>query len=354
MIKTEPKEQVANSINLLDVIPVFKPKEKFGKEEQMEIQNFIDKKNEIEKLIQLTKTYLGNSSVYEVATKLNNSKVINDFYSLREKFLLKNSILPEEIKKGIKLSNYAIWETRTDFISKLSESPKILGSDVKKIADDFGFCVMPFNCLNKASYEKEQYAKKIQIEKFGEGLESAGDDVVDIYVISPIEYYSINNHIKNNRTELPIYAGKHASVFASINISLPLFRNILNNIDSLQKTTNQNFESINISINQMQKNISELQKQINKQAEEQIRQNLEMKKVQLEIQRSYELRALDPIMIAIPSSVSINDDAFDNTKCFIGPCWGPDFSPELAFALNLKIVKNQRKEIEEKSKIWQN
>jgi predicted nucleic acid-binding Zn-ribbon protein len=351
-------EPIVSGINLCDVLPLQTVSKAKSKEKETLIQEFLELKTSLISLEQNLKNFFSKEETAITLESAEKKKgIINKLNLLRIKFLSEFNYLPAEMLNtvGLKYDSFEkeIVKDVKDNLTKISNSSIISGQDVKAITDKFGFITIPYNCLNEKSFENETYQKKSEIKNFVKNSE-----LFDIYVITPIEYYSIENHVYKNTQELGIYAGQHSMIFASVTINIPMFRSVLNTVANIGDEVNvlkSETTGIKNSLSQMQTTLQNLQRQVDRQQSQIIEQQLVAKQQAAALQRFEEmaLRVVDPIMIAVKKGVDINSSEFDNSACFIGPCWGPDFDMNVALALDLKVIKNQRTKLTKTSaELW--
>lgn len=355
MVTTKTKP----GINLYDVLPLCPIKKSNNKEKSEIINQILGEKNDFISLNDHLGKYFNNDVHNSVLNDANlNKEVIKKIDDSRRKFLDKFGYLPTQIQNSIEINkpyyNHPFIVEKSDWLTDLSKTPKIKGSDVKEIVDKFNFIAIPFECLNEKSFENETYSMRQSIRNFNNKLK--GD--YDVYVITPIEYYSLEKHVKKNTEEKSIYAGQHSMVFTSIIINVPMFRTILNsmadNTEDINSLRNEN-KQINKSLEQINTSLLNLQRQVDKQQTQLIQQQIQLKDQEMKQERFQEmmLRIIDPVMIAFKIGVDINSDEFDDELCYVGPCWGPDFDEKVSLALDIKVYENQRKKLEKISdEIW--
>jgi len=344
---TTVKKTKVSGINLCDVLPLQSVSKAKSKEKEMLIQEFLELKLNLVNLEQNLRNFFSKEQTSQTLKSAEEKKdIINQLNAIRIKFLIEFNYLPSEMLNTINLQyspyNDSIIRDVVDNLTRISNTSIISGQDVKTITDKFGFITIPYNCLNEKSFENESYQKKSEIKNFAQN-----SDLFDIYVITPVEYYSIENHVYKNTQELGIYAGQHSMIFASVTINIPMFRSVLNTVANIGDEVNilkAETTGIKNSLSQMQTTLQNLQRQVDKQQQMLIEQQIQIKQQAETMQRFEEmtLRVVDPIMIAVKKGVNINSDEFDKSNCFVGPCWGPDFDTKVAFALDLKVIKNQR------------
>ncbi len=359
----EPKKVVQKpvNINLYDVLPIFKPSKATSNDKREDIAEFvaleksiIDLENNLNEYFTTEKT---NQIVKEAVVA---QRLVEKLIELRKDFLSKHNYLPDEMLHTVALNesnryHYSsiLLKKQSDNITKISKSSKIMGSDVKNITDKFGFITIPLECLNEKSYENEEWYRKKEIVNFGKNVSD-----YNVYVITPIEYYSLENHVYKNTKEKGIYAGNHGMIFTSVVINIPMFRSMLNTIANIKDGVDKlQTENINIkqSILQIDNTLKNLQRQVDIQQKQMIQQQLVIQQQTEALQRFEQmaLRIIDPVMIAFDKNVDINSAEFDQTCCFVGPCWGPDFDEAVSLALDLKIIKNQRSSLtKSSSELW--
>lgn len=262
-----------------------------------------------------------------------------------------NTSRAEILSKECSLPNELITADRKDALSLAARSPKIELSHVRDVADKLGFIVTPFAYLDKKSYQGEV----LEIREAIKGFDSNLSPYFNIYVLTPVVYYSVENHIKSD-ADLPIYASPACSqAFMAIDISIPVFRTLSQNIDQIRDRTNQlavGLNKANQEIQNLARRVTELQVQVEKQRREAVLQELRLKKMKEEmaaIQAQRDFLRYEPMMLAIPKNSSINGD----TRAIVGPCWGPDFEDIVLTSLGFTQVPGQREALWEKSLDWQ-
>jgi hypothetical protein len=122
----------------------------------------------------------------------------------------------------------------------------------------------------------------------------------DVYVLSPLQFYDVNKHIKSS-VDKDIYCPQYEQAFFAINALIPTLRqteNRLSNLEGIQR--------------QMQETAA----------------------------RSIKIE--DPMLFAIPKGKTVYSDV----NAIIGTCWGKDISSSVIKSLNLKGINHKlRKDI---------
>ena len=225
-----------------------------------------------------------------------------------------------------------------DVISLAAQSPKVSLKEVRPLADKLGFAVLPFEYLADESWEEETYEKQRSIQAFSELK-----PWFNIYVMTPLDFYSVQKHVKS-KEDLPIYSPSFAAQsFMAISMAIPMFRSMRGDIEQLaqndRRLANQ-LQSVNEEIKNLKLRVDDLAKAIDQQTREAAAARVREKEL---IQRLEEYEArfvpLDPMMLAIPKDISIRDA---KGHCIVGPFWGPDFPKIVEAALQLEAVEGQR------------
>lgn len=344
-------------INLLDILPLMKKNSIKQDKKATLVKEYLDtiqriKDFEVSLAVNLDKSLIKTTLGFAVNDKVNGAEpLIERLKNIRLEILSTYGSIPKEVEE-YKLYNFAennsffrkdtqTWDSKYN-LSVLNMAPIISGKDVKDIVDKFGFVAMPASCLHEDAYNLAEWPKRKQIDRF-----KSFKDSFEVYVIAPLEYYSLENHVRKNTDESPVYSGVHEQTFNAITITLPMFRTMDTQITTLTKDSQMmatNLRVIQTGLNQMRTSINRLQEQFDKQQKAQMLQalKLEEQKRELEAMERSRIRSMDPLMIAFKKGTDINSEEFNELPCFVGPCWGPDFSELVATALDLKVIKNQR------------
>ncbi|RLC45452.1 MAG: hypothetical protein DRH57_07970 [Candidatus Cloacimonadota bacterium] len=314
---------------------------------------------ELFKANNLTSDFVSNNDAILTALRVS----IND---RRKSFFLRNGILPTTLKQ--KLNGFEIpWRSYNDveetfapkysddIITKLSQTPTIKLSGIKSMADSLDMIIFPFDYIDKNSYGDEEYSLIRKIDRFNDALK----DTYDMVVLAPINHYSLTNHAKAINADREIYAGKHSMVFTSVLMNIPMFRSILNDLGELRdnvESLSGTISNVEKNMEMMQKQITSLQKQLDQQKERQLKAEIAHQEAISSMSAKLSemaFRVTDPVLFAIPKGTDINDMNSDETLCFVGPVWGPDFDGVALFQLDMEIIKNQRNILNKSiEKVW--
>lgn len=306
------------------------------------------KKEVVEKAVKLKDRFEAIEGLFEHASNRDEQAHLRNLQN-RIKDLF-NTERAEILKEECTLPAQLLQKGGTDPLSLAAQTPKVTLTHLRQVADKLGFVAIPVDYLNKQSYEKEDFAVRDAISGFQKKL----SPWFDIYVLTPVVYYSVENHIKAT-ADLPIYAGPDcAQAFMAINITIPMFRSIIQNLDQVRERTNQLAQSQNKTNQELQnlaRRVNELQAQVERQKREAVLQELRLKQMEEQvaaIRSQQRVISYDPVMFAIPKGKTINDEG----HAILGPCWGPDFQDIVLTSLGFQGVPKQRELLEEKAQEW--
>lgn len=341
---TKPKKEVTTkkvdfkSINFSDIIPLVTPNVDGEEEKIKEVKQYVTELTQLE----------------SIATKYNGesfSNIRNKFYeeiyatrcdNIRKEIIMEKGALPKELEErmfGNRYSSSKYYQKSPDNLTKVSKDPCVFGSSIKEIVNKFNFVLMPWDYVDYSSVEAlPGYEYKV-VGSFKERCVKAG---YTIYIISPIGFYNLKNHVNSDKNH-SIYAGMNTVLVNSLLLNIPMFRDITKRLTKIENDVN----NINNTMNQMQTQIKSLQNQMHDVLRTQLLQSAEIAGLNTKVSNlAQELHVikcmLDPIMIAVPSKIDVNSPEFDAAVCKVGPCWGPDFSEAVSIALGLSILKGQR------------
>ncbi len=267
-----------------------------------------------------------------------SERIQTQLLNARAGILIESGALPEEL----------LFEG--DPITLAAQSPKVLLADVRRMADRLSFLLMPFEYLDDRAYQLENYQVTAAIKGFVQDLANW----FDIYVLAPIQYYSVNKHVRA-KTDSSLYAGKDvAQAFIALAMSIPMFRAILGDVEDLRQRVdrvNARVVSVETELKNLARRIDELQVQAQRQQAEallaQERTTALQRQLETEISRGAFI-ALDPVLLAVPKGTGPQADGV----AIVGPCWGPDFADVIINALGFKRVDGQRKLLSEMAGRW--
>lgn len=285
-------------------------------------------------------------------------------------------------------------------LQKLANTPRGQLGDLLDVTQKLGFIIVPWEYLNRKSFEAEEPAMQGAIKEFG-----TLDDKLDVYVICPPTYYSLGRHLKAKDPNKQIYAGKNSQAFMALKMTIPTLRTMQTQIKILEDNAKEarkereqlrsavqrlakSQEMMGVQLREMQSSVqqqlNEMQETIRQQIEANVRSavdramgiqrsgraskaqraeaqsilkalgkspNLKDSKKALAALQNLSFDVLEPLMFAVPKGTSLQGPP--NTPVFIGPCWGPDFEDIIAVASGLKVDQKKRESLEIELAQWQ-
>ena len=241
-----------------------------------------------------------------------SASIGRDLASYRTKILLESGSLPETL----------LFPSESDPFSMFARSPSASLESCRKLADDFGFVIIPLEYYSGP----EKYTSDLRpVENF----DRASGKEFTTYVMCPVRFYSPEKHVRSEN-DLEIYSGVFAQAFMALGMSIPLFRQLSREVVDLgnrQTRTEVRLNNIEGELSNLSRRISALE---NSEAERQ--------RVAFAFAPKARVMAEDPLALAVPNKIGIMGDG--NAK--VGPCWGPDFEEALATKRGYKKQANKK------------
>lgn len=270
------------------------------------------------------------SLYYEYDARSVKETVAKGYNKIRGNILRETGSLPKTLSYG---SN--------DGLSRLSESPKVKLSEVRKLSNTLGFPIVPYSYMDTRG-QAPTWEEERAIRGFVEAALLAG---MQPYVLCPMTAYQVTKHVaaEGIYADLPIYAPKEVSqAFAAINMSIPMFRSLRKDVDRNNDRLSKvetNIESLSTKLDQLAAQVEQQQREaIEARAESTRATDAEAKRL---IEASMMVRVYDPMLLAIPGDKSIHD----KTWAIVGPCWGADFPDIVLAAMSIEKIPGQRKRL---------
>lgn len=226
-----------------------------------------------------------------------------------------------------------------DFLTKLNNTPRTNLRNLHQLTDKLGMVIMPFHALTPNSLRAEEYPVRCLVGSFNKSVNAAD---LQPYVIAPLELYDIHRHIDAVKKGLTgeFYSKEFGQVFTTIQLQMPLFSLIfasLTNLDGRVKELETVTQQLQIQVDGIQQQLKIIQDNAERRRKEEAAERDAMKAAMMQV-----FHARDPLLFAIPKSQNLHDGS---VTAVIGPCWGPDFSQEMADLFELSTVIKQRDKI---------
>jgi prefoldin subunit 5 len=218
-------------------------------------------------------------------------------------------------------------------------------SDLTKLADIFGFIIMPLEIAKDTIYSCDPFRNASTIKdavkeykKFNEKKE--------LYVLCPLDFYDLMIHAKAEKYHQVYFPKSLPHLGMNIGMSLPVFRTLFESVGMLDKRVTElenNVENIKKQLVSIEKNITILQSEVNKLAQTQINLRMEMiaqnekfQAYKLEMQQQM-ARMIDPLLFSVDKKI---DDFDVSVPCQLGFAWGAEFPEEFINMLGVNATNN--------------
>src|SRR6185436_5547401 len=164
----------------------------------------------------------------------------------------------------------------------------------------------PFAYLNKKALDLATYDERYAIH----GFVKTASSLFDVYLISPIDYYDVGEHVKadNDLTMFPPAVA--AQAFLAVSMTIPMFRAINASMSSL-RDSNQKIDNrltqAEGEIKNLSKRVDQLAHQVEVERREALRRAAEAEaELQAKIEAERRLIALDPFLFAVPRGTDVS------------------------------------------------
>lgn len=310
---------------------------------------------------------MGNDD--EIYKKTNNY-VVKTSNIMRTEYWKEKGSLPKGFKKYHTLKGGV-----EDKYTVMDSLPKVEISKLRELADKFNMVIVPieYTEINKLFEIQENKDELMRAFNYYEKLMNNDDTVnYDLYLLCPINYYSIWQQIKSNTNAEVYYPEYFETMFDTLNMMIPAQKNLYlttkmneENLKELSKSFDTNIKILDDRIGKVSKKLEKLEadtieefKRVNnrlnnveeKQVELRIKQeqlereNEELKRSNLntykDINFSYE--NIDPILFAVPEKTNVA--TCENINGIVGLCWGADIDQMIFDMKNITIThKNLNK-----------
>jgi hypothetical protein len=235
--------------------------------------------------------------------------------------------------------------------SLAAQCPRVELAQLRQLADQLNFLLLPFPYLDPAAYQDAPPLEKRTIQAFAAQL----PNYYVPYVLCPVGFYSLRAHIQA-KGDRPIYAGlANQQAFLALSMALPAFRSLHDMLEHLQtrvKDLEERQRRMEQDVEGMKSRILQLERYAQQELQERVAREARAPQLTAQI-RALEARdiyAQDPLLVGIPRSADLHTDT--PTPCLVGPCWGADFDDLVFSVLGLHQVPGQRTKLAERAAMW--
>ena len=220
-------------------------------------------------------------------------------------------------------------------------------SDLTKLADIFGFVIMPLSIAKDTIYSCDPFRDSTTIKNAVKEY-TKFNNKKEMYVLCPLDFYDLMSHAKAEKYHQVYFPKSLPHLGMNIGMSLPVFRTIFESVGMLDQRVTQlekNVESIKKQLVSIETNIKVLQNEVNKLAQSQINLRMEMiaqdKKFtayKLEMQQQM-ARMIDPLLFSVDKSI---EDFDVSVPCQLGFAWGAEFPEAFINMLGVNTTNNTK------------
>lgn len=343
-------------MNILDVVPVKYSTTKVDLT-TLDLNEIKKCERELKQMLTASKLFFKKGtildSVLSVSIKNEINRQICLYNELRKEIFEENGFLPDEFlyKKEIgstvsrinnggyssfnndkTLINSYVAKDKYDTYSAQTKLPSASIGDLKNICNKFNFIIIPYDYFTEVFYNNDGVEDRAIKDKVFESRQLVKDGD-QCYVMCPLEYYSIEKHVKSSTNKF-IYSGNNVSILGGVLMQIPMLQSFNNRMDEIEN---------NVDIIKTQ--VNSISMQLNQIKEQQIIHELELKKIQ-RIDTRRKILPKDPLLFSLPSNVDINDNNNNDKIGKIMYSWGPDFDDAVIKALEVISIDGNRSEIE--------
>lgn len=217
-----------------------------------------------------------------------------------------------------------------------------------KLADLFGFIIMPLEIANETIYKCDPFRNSSQIKDAIKEYKKYNNEKI-LYVLCPLDFYDLLQHAKAETYHQVYFPKSLPYIGMNIGMSLPVFRSIFESMGVLDQRVTQlenSVEKIKKQLSSIENNIKILQSEVSKLAQQQVDLRMEMiqkdkefKQYKLEMQQQM-ARMIDPLLFSTEKRIENFDISVPVELAF---AWGTEFPEQFINMLGVKStneVKN--------------
>ena len=221
-------------------------------------------------------------------------------------------------------------------------------SDLTKLADIFGFVIMPLSIAKDTIYSCDPFRDSRTIKNAVSEYRKFNSNK-ELYVLCPLDFYDLMQHAKSEKYHQVYFPKTMPYIGMNIGMSLPVFRTIFESVGILDQRVTKlenNVESIKKQLVSIENNIKIIQNEVSKLAQAQVALRMQMieqeknfKQYKLEMQQQM-ARMIDPLLFSVEKSI---EDFEVATPCELAFAWGAEFPEAFIDMLGIKStneVKN--------------
>lgn len=220
-------------------------------------------------------------------------------------------------------------------------------SDLTKLADIFGFVIMPLAIAKETIYGCDPFRNSTTIKTAIQEYKKFNSKR-ELYVLCPLDFYDLMQHAKAEKYHQVYFPKSVPYIGMNIGMSLPLFRTIFESVGILDQRVTKlesNVDVIKKQISSIEMNIKIIQAEVAKIAQTQvnlreqlIEQEQSFKQYKVEMRQEM-ARMIDPLLFSVETSI---EDFETPTPCQLAFAWGAEFPEEFINLLGIKATNTTK------------
>lgn len=312
-----------------------------------------DKEQRLQQLLELNtnaKSLVGDIAELNIRLDKDLLEISND---LRLKTWKETRTLP----KGYEMLN-TTKGNKADQFTILNRLPKANTAQLKSLADLMNMVIIPVDYSDIYEIfktQKNSWSLTDHYKHVNKLIQTDFTTKYNIYMLAPVQYYNLWNHIKSEK-DIPIYYPTALeTVFTTIELMVPAQRNLylatkantdnINklaaNMDNLEVSLKANIETINNKLENVITKVNTLEaKQFELEQKQKIAEENRKQAIIAAQEYIATLRNMDPIMFAVPADVNITTT---DTNTMIMMYWGADIAEMIFKVKGLDLIPNKDK-----------
>jgi len=235
----------------------------------------------------------------------------------------------------------------TDYTTILNSRMYSTTDSLTKLADIFGFVIMPLSIAKETIYGCDPLRNSIQIKNAIKEY-TKSHNKSELYVLCPLDFYDLMQHAKAEKYHQIYFPKSVPYIGMNIGMSLPVFRTIFESMGVLDQRVTQlenSVDTIKKQLTSIENNIKILQNEVNKLAQAQVNLRMEMiaqanqfKEYKLEMQQQL-AKMIDPLLFSVEKPIEDFDLTVSVELAF---AWGLEFPEEFINMLGVNASPKTR------------
>lgn len=234
-----------------------------------------------------------------------------------------------------------------DYATILNSRMYSTTTSLTKLADIFGFVIMPLSIARDTIYSCDPFRTVYEIKNAVKEYKKYNQKR-ELYVLCPLDFYDLMQHAKAEKFHQVYFPKSLPHLGMNIGMSLPVFRTIFESMGVLDQRVTQlenSVDTIKKQLTSIENNIKILQNEVNKLAQAQVNLRMEMiaqanqfKEYKLEMQQQL-AKMIDPLLFSVEKPIEDFDLTVPVELAF---AWGLEFPEEFVNMLGVNASPKTR------------